>query len=201
MLKNGQIEKIKTIKSYCGGKHRQGGQSQRRFERLFHEKVSAMYKKVEQTLARLSITKLLIGGSGNAKKSFVTYLHPQTAEKIVGLVDVSYDGFSGLREVLNKGSHFVEELKYTQEKKIYERFFKSVMNEERVVYGYTEVMNKLIIGVVDTIITTKEFWDEIKDELIEYVNTYSVEKQLLTQKSEEYEMFKKTFTIGGFLRF
>ncbi len=162
IAKGRKILVMKSFTSGVPGKHRAGGQSARRFERLREASLNEYYKRIgmhanEILLSEPDLKGVLVAGPGPTKEDFLkgNYLHYSFRDKIK-LVDTSYSGVSGVREALSKAEDFLKELRYIKEKKLIENFLKEVSSEKSsVTYGEEEVVNALKNGLVDTLLISE----------------------------------------------
>lgn len=162
IAKGRKILVMKSFTSGVPGKHRAGGQSARRFERLREASLNEYYKRIgahanEILLSEPDLKGVLIAGPGPTKEDFLkgNYLHYSLKDKIK-LTDTSYSGVSGVREALSKAEDFLKELRYIKEKKLIENFLKEVSSEKgSVTYGEEEVINALKNGLVDTLLVSE----------------------------------------------
>ena len=102
---------------------------------------------------------IIIGGPGFTKKDFYDgdYLQYELKDKVITIVDTSYTGEEGIREVIAKSADDLENLDVMHEKKIIQKFIKELIKEKGLAsYGEDEVRNNLIIGAVDTLILSED---------------------------------------------
>ena len=92
-LKGKKIEILKHLTSGVPGKHKAGGQSQRRFDRVIDLAAHEFKKRIGEHMnnAFLDIDDLkgvIIGGPGNTKEEFLKgeYLHYEIKQKIILLI-------------------------------------------------------------------------------------------------------------------
>lgn len=201
ILRDGRIEMIDTLESHCGGKHGQGGQSQQRFERLFHEKVFRMYSKAAEVVNHLPIVRLLVGGSGIGKKHFIEKVHPTLQTKLLGIFEVGYEGYSGMRELLTKAQEVLTSLQYGQDKRQYDRFFERIMKDDHAIYGESAVLRAIQQGQVDTLLLTRRRWQQLQPLWDPLCQQTHVQVQCFETAAEEVEMFDRTFGVGAVLRY
>ncbi|MDP6099776.1 MAG: peptide chain release factor aRF-1, partial [Candidatus Thalassarchaeaceae archaeon] len=153
------------ITSLVPSKHRQGGQSQQRFERLIEEAADKFFKKVteracEYWLPMLPDLKGIIVGGPGATKDFVInngYLHHEI-QKIVKrpLFDVGYSNESGLRELVQNAGDLMDKIELDEERKLVDRFLKEIMNAHpRATYGEVMIRSALDQGAVDTLLLSE----------------------------------------------
>ncbi|MHA1916982.1 MAG: peptide chain release factor aRF-1, partial [Candidatus Ranarchaeia archaeon] len=129
LLHGENLEILKSITSGIPGKIHAGGQSQRRYARVIEELAHNFYVRTgeisnEIYLEKKNMRGLILGGSGHTKRVFGEgdYLDYRLKEKIMGYVDLSYDGKAGIREMLEKMDEYVQNVRYIDEKKLVQRF-------------------------------------------------------------------------------
>ena len=153
------------ITSLVPSKHRQGGQSQQRFERLIEEAADKFFKKVteracEYWLPMLSDLKGIIVGGPGATKDFVInngYLHHEI-QKIVKkpLFDVGYSNESGLRELVQNAGDLMDQIELDEERQLVDRFLKEIMQAHpKATYGEMMIRSALEQGAVDTLLLSE----------------------------------------------
>jgi peptide chain release factor subunit 1 len=153
------------ITSLVPSKHRQGGQSQQRFERLIEEAADKFFKKVteracEYWLPMLPDLKGIIVGGPGATKDFVInngYLHHEI-QKIVKkpLFDVGYSNESGLRELVQNAGDLMDKIELDEERQLVDRFLKEIMNAHpKATYGEMMIRSALDQGAVDTLLLSE----------------------------------------------
>jgi peptide chain release factor subunit 1 len=146
------------------GKHGRGGQSQRRFERLRETQVNDYYKRVARHADKIflkvdDLKGIIVGGPGPTKADFEDreYLHYTLRDKIVATVDTAYVGEQGLKEVLDKSSKFLSEVRYVEEKKLFQGFLYEIGHDTgRATYGEDEVRRNLGKGAVKLLLLSED---------------------------------------------
>lgn len=164
ILRGKRIEALAYATSNVPGKHRQGGQSSVRFERLREIAIHEFYKRVGEKASEAllqykdDLMGVLIGGPSPTKEEFYegNYLHHEIQKKVIGLFDVSYTDESGLYELVEKASDALQELDIMREKKIMNRFLKEVVKDGAAAYGEDEVRKYLSMGAVDTLLISED---------------------------------------------
>jgi len=158
-LTGSRIEMAAYMTSRVPGKHKKGGQSQRRFERLTEIAAHEWFVKAGEKASKLFLEKdikgLLVGGPGPTKREFVNgnYLDYRIKEKIVGLYDTGYTDEYGLKELVNAASNDLEELDVIKEKRLMQRFLEELRKDSGlVVYGEDEVRKALEAGSVEVLL-------------------------------------------------
>src|SRR4029079_18083371 len=164
ILTGDRWEAIDSMTSGVAGKHRQGGQSARRFERLRDNELNEYYRRVASHAYKVFIEQytvkgLIVGGPGPTKETFVReeYLDYRLQNNIVATLDTSYSGDEGVREIIDKVNDqgIMSEFRSMEEKKIVKKFMGEVFSGKGLgIYGLTDVVNHLKAGITDSIIAT-----------------------------------------------
>jgi len=155
---------LKEFTSGVAGKHRAGGQSARRFERIREAEINEYFKRVgthaNEMLGQIPDLKgIIVGGPGPTKYDFVEgdYLNYMLKQKIIATVDVSYVSEVGIGEVIDKSEEFLKGVRYSQERRIVQKFLYEVGHETGLAsYGETEVRKQLNANLVDTLLLSEK---------------------------------------------
>ena len=163
LLKGKKLEIVKYLRSQVPGKHRAGGQSSVRFERLIEIAAHEWFKKVGEIASEAfepnEVIGVIVGGPGPTKEEFLNgdYLSPQVRKKVLGSIDTSYTDEFGVRELVGKSDQLVEELEAVKEKKLIDEFYKEASVGGLATYGLKEVINALRYGKVRTLMLSENF--------------------------------------------
>jgi peptide chain release factor subunit 1 len=163
-LKGRRMEILGEYTSGVGGKHRTGGQSARRFERIREMEINNYFRRVGAHINELfegieDLKGIIVGGPGPTKHDFIEgdYLNYMLKNKILGIIDTSYVGESGVEEVINKSSDILKTVRYSQEKKLVQRFLYEVGHDTGLaVYGENEIKKHLQNGSVETLLLSEK---------------------------------------------
>ncbi|MGC9516837.1 MAG: peptide chain release factor aRF-1 [Methanomicrobiales archaeon] len=164
VLKGKRVDIVKTLTSGVPGKHKAGGQSQRRFDRLIDLAAHEFKKRIgeiinEAFLAIPEMEGVIVGGPGHTKEEFVKgdYLHHEIKNMIITTVDTSYTGEFGIREVIEKSMDVLTEIDVMREKKLVQRFLTELVSDEGLAsYGEAEVRRNLEIGAVEILLLSED---------------------------------------------
>ncbi|MFX1504397.1 MAG: peptide chain release factor aRF-1 [Promethearchaeota archaeon] len=193
-IKGNKVEVIREFTSGIHGKHRAGGQSQRRFERLIEEGEKQFYRRISETVNELflpmeNLRGIFIGGPGQSKEKFVSdeSLDYRLRDKILDVVDLGYGGIEGIRALIEKVKDKIEDVKYIREKQIMQSFMKEISVDSGLAsYGLEEIQKALNYGVVDTLILSEKL--DLFEVKIECSNCSYFESR--TIKGTDLENFK-----------
>lgn len=164
LLKGKRVQVIKNIQSLVPSKHRMGGQSAQRFERLIEIAAHEFFTKVADTatdafLNNKELKGILVGGPGPTKDYFndSAYLHHELQKKVIGTFDTGYTDEYGLRELVEKGKEKLEDLDLMREKKLMMRLLEEIRKPDGglAAYGEEEVRMNLELGAVDVLLLSE----------------------------------------------
>jgi peptide chain release factor subunit 1 len=164
IIRGRRMEVLKQMTSGIPGKHRAGGQSARRFERIREAEVNAYYKRIgshanDVFLNMDDLRGIIIGGPGPSKYDFMEgdYLNYMLKEKIIATVDTTYVGERGVDEIVQKSQEILKGVRYMEEKRIVQRFLYEIGHETGLAaYGETEVRRRLREGLVETLLLSEK---------------------------------------------
>ncbi|MFX0188955.1 MAG: peptide chain release factor aRF-1 [Candidatus Hodarchaeota archaeon] len=163
-LRGNHVEIVRDFTSGIHGKHRAGGQSQRRYERLIEEGEKRFYRRISDEINKLflnieDLNGIFIGGPGPSKEKFVNdeSLDYRLRDKILEVVDLGYSGSEGIRALIEKVKEKIEDVKYIREKLVMQRFMNEISNDTGLAtYGLEEVQKALSYSAVDTLILSEK---------------------------------------------
>ena len=163
-VRGNHLETVREFTSGIHGKHKAGGQSQKRYERLIEEGETRFYRRISAEVNELFLSMedlggIFIGGPGPSKEKFVNdeSLDYRLRDKILDVVDLGYSGAEGLRALIERIKDKIANLKYVREKKIMARFLKEISNDSGLAtYGLEEVQKALNYNAVDTLIFSEK---------------------------------------------
>ena len=212
ILKGTTLQVLEELSDYVPGKHKMGGQSQRRFERIIEQLVDNFFKRLgehanKQLLPFLEKGKLkgiIVAGPGYAKVDFVKgdYLDYRLKKLVAkNLVDVAYQGEQGLREAVLKAKDVIETQLYRDAVEALEEFKKYLVKDTgMLVYGEREVKSALEMGMVKTLLV-----HELREDLEKWREegeAYGAKVVVVPASLPEAEWFKNVFSgLAGILRY
>jgi len=164
VVRGQRMEILQKFSSGVAGKHRAGGQSARRFERIREQSLNDYYHRVGahayELLSEIEGLKgLIVGGPGPTKFDFIEgdHLNYMLKEKILATIDTSYVGEQGVEEIVSKSGEILRGVRYMEEKKIVQKFLYEIGHETGLgVYGETQVRKYLNAGIIDTLIVSEK---------------------------------------------
>ena len=158
------IEFLAQTGSGVAGKHRQGGQSAKRFQKLREMELSYYYNRVAETtreyfLDIYPVKGLVVSGPGPTKEDFINggYLEYRLQNMIISTIDSSYSGQEGVREAFTKSSDILSDFRMVEEKKLVDDLIREINSHSGLgTYGMKEIIELLKNNVVKTLIITDD---------------------------------------------
>jgi len=162
-LEGRRVEVLKELTSGIPGKHRAGGQSARRFERIREQAMNDYYKRVGQYANDIfgqvpNLKGIIIAGPGPTKYEFQDgdYLNYMLKQKVIGTADTSYVGEQGVEEVVEKSQEIFAGVRYAEEKKLVQKFLYDLGHETGLaVYGEGPVRKALKDGMLSKLLISE----------------------------------------------
>ncbi len=191
-------EVIDSLTSGVAGKHRQGGQSARRFERLRENELNEYYHRVadhakQVFLGQYNINGSIVGGPGPTKENFLKeeYLDYRLQKSVIATLDTSYSGEEGVRELIEKAQKegILQEYRVMEEKQLIKKFMAEVHSGRGLgIYGVHDVVKALESGIADLVIVTDDVTYsklEIRCKACKNIHTIIAERsQVIATKQE-----------------
>ena len=197
LLYGDKIEVLSHTGSGVAGKHRQGGQSAKRFQKLREMELSYFYNRVAETTREYfidiyPIKGLIISGPGPTKEDFINgnYLEYRLQDMIINTIDASYAGSEGIREAFAKSGEILGDFRMVEEKKLVEDLFREINSHSgKGSYGLQEIIEYLKNNVVKTLIITDDtnlHRVEGKCKRCQHIQEEIIERPLVIPKKTEY---------------
>jgi peptide chain release factor subunit 1 len=169
ILSGDRLEVSDLLTSGVSGKTRKGGQSARRYERGREMELTYYYHRVGEHATRVfidsgKVTGMIVGGPGPTKEEFLKgeYLHYELRKKVLVVLDTSYSGREGVRELVEKASDTLADVRLVEEKKLVQRFLAEVNKPGGLaVYGLPRILDALQKANVEVILVSDDL-DTVK---------------------------------------
>lgn len=194
LLRGDRYEIYDKLTSGYSGKHRAGGQSHRRFERLINEESHRFKQRVAEHAENIfmplisDLTGLVVGGPAGTKEEFVegAYLHYELKKKIVSVQDITYTDESGIRELVNAAGEELKEIESAQHRKYIQKFMHDLVKApSTVAYGKKEVEHALDLGAVQNLLLSQNLDEATIDKMIETAESSGSKVDIISDDFEE----------------
>lgn len=208
-LKGKTIIPLTSASSAVPGKHKSGGQSAARFERLRDLAAIDFYNRIAEYMKENFFSKItemkgiLVGGPGHTKLEFLDggYITDQIKRKIIAVKDLSYTDEFGLQELLQKCEDVLQNEEVMEEKKIMAEFFERLSKSGLAAYGEKHVMDAIQMGAADRVLVS-EALDEPKIEEFEVqAAKFGSKIVLISTETREGAQLRELGKVAAILRF
>ena len=210
ILKGKTIIPLKNLHSSVPGKHKTGGQSAQRFERLREGAAIDFYKRIAQHMLdeflseQTEIQGIIVGGPGPTKYNFAegNYITDQLKRKIIAIKDLSYTSEFGLHELLEKSEDILSEEEVVKEKQIMQQFFERIAKDTgTVAYGYDDVKRLTEMGAVETILVSESMEEQRIEELENAAEQVGTTVEIISVETREGVQLRDMGQVGALLRY
>lgn len=160
VLLGDRLEIIEHMTSGVAGKHRAGGQSARRYERLREMELNDYFHRVADHakaafIDSYNVQGIIVAGPGPTKDDFLkeSYLDYRLQNNVIAILDTSYAGREGVREALDKAQDKLQEYRLVEERQLMKKLLEQVHDEKGLAtYGLNDVITALKSGMADLVI-------------------------------------------------
>ena len=209
LLKGKTIVPIVKTHSEVPGKFKAGGQSAARFSRLIEGAAKDHYKKVAEYMKEAflhleGLKGIIVGGPGPTKYDLVEgdFITNEVKKKIIAIKDLSYTGEFGLEELLEKSQDVLAQEDVMEEKKIVGKFLEILATKQNMVaYGEADVMNKLKMGVVDTLLLSEDLPEEKIEEFEKAAQLVGTNSKIISTQTREGVQLRDFGKVAAILRY
>jgi peptide chain release factor subunit 1 len=150
----GKIETTKKMKTDIINKHKKGGWSQARFNRLRKGAINAFLSEVVEALKKIDEKNIIVSGPGTTKNRFIEMLPKELKDRIVDIVDISIEDENKL---LKKSIQLISEKEQRQSSEAVIQLKQEILKDGLAVYGLVETLDAVKNGQVDLLIIEKDY--------------------------------------------
>ncbi len=192
----GKMDQEKTLSKDIMNKHKKGGWSQARFNRLRKGAIHAFLKEVEEALGKISDTQIVLAGPGNAKLQFRDMISKNLNERIVEIIDV---GIDDEKELMKESINLIAEREGQQSYAAVQQLKSEILKDGLATYGIKETLQAVKNGQVELLFIEKDYkprgWIcehcQVVDEGLQTICPYCGEKTSEVDIIEEILEFAK----------
>lgn len=210
ILKGKTIIPLVQTHSEVPGKHKSGGQSAVRFERLREGATIEHFKKIadymkDQFLPIIQdLNGIIIGGPGVTVNLFLQndYITGEVRKKILGTKDLSYTGEFGLQELLEKSEDLLADQEVAEEKKLMQKFFYELSKDTGLAaYGRDDILKYLGYGAVELVLLSEELDEPTIEMFEEEAEKTGATVKLVSVETREGVQLMEMGKIAAILRY
>jgi peptide chain release factor subunit 1 len=150
----GKIDDTKKLSADIMNKHKKGGWSQARFNRLRKGAINAFLSELVEALQERADERIIIAGPGNAKNQFMDMLPKDFRDKIVNVINISVDDE---KKLLKESVHMISEREQRQSHEAVQHLKEEILKDGLAVYGLEETLKAVKNGQVELLIIEKDY--------------------------------------------
>lgn len=148
LMSSAEISDTKNMHKDIMNKHKKGGFSQMRFQRLRKGAIDHFFKEVVDYLLgfleKENVRRIVIAGPGGAKKEFEDYLPENIKSKVIGLIDLDFDVPEGKLISDSLESFFAKESQ--EENEMVANLRAEILKDGLVAYGVDDTLSAVTEG-------------------------------------------------------
>lgn len=140
-------------------KHKKGGMSQARFQRIRKGAIDHFLKDISDDVEKLflkeQVVRIIIAGPGNAKTVFNNILSPNIKSKVIDIIDMDFDEAEG--RLISKAKKIaLQDEKETSEKNM-NILMDEILKNGLAVHGFRDTMDAAVNGQVELLFINKGY--------------------------------------------
>ncbi len=208
ILKGKSVIVLSKHTSNVPGKMRAGGQSAARFGRIRENAAKEFYSRMGEHMKDAFFgnkdLKGIIIGPGPTKHEFIegNFMTNELKQKIIAIKDVTYTDEFGLQELLNQSQDVLAKEELAIEKQLMGKFFDFLSkNDKMVSYGHDDVLKKLQMSAVETLLLSESLDDSIITQFEQEAAKYGTAVQIISTETREGIQLKEFGGIAAILRY
>jgi peptide chain release factor subunit 1 len=153
-LSLGEIEYEKNLSKDIMNRHKKGGCSQARFQRLRKGAIHAFLTEVVEALEKIADKRIVLAGPGTSKIQFRDMLPKYLAERIVDVIDISIDDE---KELLKESVRLISEKEEQKSSEAVQQLKEEILKDGLAAYGAEETLQAVKNGQVELLIVEKDY--------------------------------------------
>lgn len=150
----GKVNHEKKLSADIMNKHKKGGWSQARFNRLRKGAIHAFFSEVVDTLQKMADERIILAGPGQAKTQFRDMLPKNLKDNIVETIDISIDDE---KELMKESLHLISKREERESHEAVKHLKEEILKDGLAVYGVKETLNAVKSGQVELLLIEKDY--------------------------------------------
>lgn len=149
----GELAVEEDLSADIMNKHKKGGMSQARFQRLRKGSIHAFLSEVVEALSKITTENIIIAGPGETKKQLSGMLPIQLQKAVIAEVDVAIDDACGL---VDETREIIKEKGKEEHRRLLELIQSEILRNGLAVYGVKETLAAVKNGQVEALLVQKD---------------------------------------------
>ena len=153
-LSLGEIQDEKNLSKDIMNRHKKGGCSQARFQRLRKGAIHAFFTEVIEALETIADKRIILAGPGTSKIQFNELLPKYLSERVVDVIDINIDDE---HELVKESLRLISEKEDQKSHEAVQQLREEILKGGLAVYGSEETLQAVKNGQVELLIVEKDF--------------------------------------------
>jgi len=149
----GELHVEENLSADIMNKHKKGGMSQARFQRLRKGSIHAFLTEVLDALEKITIENIILAGPGETKKQFRDMLPIQLRKGVIAVVDVAIDDACGL---VDETKELMREKSKEEHRQLLDLIQSEILKNGLAVYGLAETLAAVKNGQVEAVLVERD---------------------------------------------
>jgi len=153
----GRIENEEDISKAIMGRHKKGGWSQARFQRIrkgaINQFINEAVKDTEKFFSEEKVDKIIIAGPGEAKTWFAERLPPRIRSEVIDVIDENFNEMKP--KIISDANRITEKDEKEEKEDIMETLKADILGNGLSVYGIEETMDAVKNGKVSILLVAE----------------------------------------------
>ncbi len=150
----GQIKETKNISYDIINKHKKGGWSQARFQRIRKGAIHSFFLEVAEMLEKIASEQIILAGPGLSKIQFKEMLPKHLQYKIIDVVNFDLDDEN---KILKDSIYLISEKEKEHSRQTVKNLKEEILKDGLAVYGLDDTLQAVKNGQVELLIVEKDY--------------------------------------------
>ena len=150
----GKVKHTKKLSADIINKHKKGGWSQARFNRLRKGAIYAFFSEVEEALKKRLDERIILAGPGQAKLQFREMLPINLKDNVVDIVNIDIDDEV---ELVKKSKQIISEKEKLKSQENVKLLKAEILKDGLAAYGIQETLDAVRNGQVELLLLEREY--------------------------------------------
>jgi peptide chain release factor subunit 1 len=150
----GVVEQQKSLSEDIMNKHKKGGWSQQRFQRLRRGAIHKFYTEVLEFLEKSEPKQIILAGPGTAKQHFTELMPQHLQQKIIATIDSSFDDN---KRLLSSSLTAMRNHEQQEADDVIEQIKSEIFKDGLAVYGLEHTLQAAQQGKIDILVVEKDY--------------------------------------------
>lgn len=153
-VSQGMVDGTKSLSVDIINKHKKGGWSQARFNRLRRGAIHSFFSEVKDALIKMADERIIIAGPGQAKIQFREMLSKNLKDRIVETIDV---GIDDEKELMKESLQLILDREQRESREAVKYLKDEILKDGLAVYGLKDTLDAVKNGQVELLLLEKDY--------------------------------------------